>query len=102
MCSCIILVLSTKQKKIVSFQFWLFINVLTSMFYRCFRFEQVELTEFDNVMKWWEGNKGAYPRLARLARKYLAIQATSIASERIFSTGGRVFAPRRGVASVPL
>jgi hypothetical protein len=36
-------------------------------------------------LKWWDVNKGKFPILAQLACKYLSIQATSGASERVFS-----------------
>ena len=43
-----------------------------------------------NILGWWQLNEGAYPTLASLAKKFLAIEATSAASERLFSTAGRV------------
>ncbi|XP_034078778.1 zinc finger BED domain-containing protein 1-like [Gymnodraco acuticeps] len=44
----------------------------------------------DDPLKWWNDNKGQYPRLSMLARKYLCITATSSPSERAFSTGGNI------------
>ena len=43
-----------------------------------------------NILGWWQLKEGAYPTLASLAKKFLAIEATSAASERLFSTAGRV------------
>ncbi|XP_064465294.1 zinc finger BED domain-containing protein 4-like [Ornithodoros turicata] len=46
--------------------------------------------------KWWkEMGQHKYPAVARLARKYLAIPATSASSERAFSAAGSVATPCR-------
>ncbi len=39
-----------------------------------------------NPLYWWKTNSLNYPRLSEVAKKVLAIPATSAASERIFST----------------
>ncbi|XP_073708964.1 E3 SUMO-protein ligase ZBED1-like [Garra rufa] len=44
----------------------------------------------DDPLVWWNENKGQYPKLSLLARKYLCITATSSPSERVFSTGGNI------------
>jgi len=49
----------------------------------------------DASLPWWNERKTKYPVLARLARKYLAFQATSVPSERLFSTAGFVCSPHR-------
>jgi hypothetical protein len=41
-----------------------------------------------DVLDWWKENQKFYPLLAKCAKKYLALQATSCSSERTFSTGG--------------
>ena len=41
-------------------------------------------------LQWWQLHQKTYPGLSKLARKYLSVCATSVPSERIFSTGGRV------------
>ena len=44
---------------------------------------------------WWKANAAKMPLLARVARKYLAVQASSTPSERMFSASGTILAPRR-------
>jgi hypothetical protein len=48
------------------------------------------LTRKVSSMAWWKGNERKFPILAKLARMYLAIQATSAPSERIFSVASRI------------
>jgi hypothetical protein len=42
------------------------------------------------VLPWWKNNGSSFPRVANMAKKYLAIPATSAASERLFSATGRL------------
>ena len=44
---------------------------------------------------WWCRHPFAYPTLARLAKKYLAIPASSAASERVFSAAGNAVTKKR-------
>ena len=37
---------------------------------------------------WWKVNGKRFPRLAKLARRYLCITVTSVSSERVFSAAG--------------
>jgi hypothetical protein len=46
-------------------------------------------------LQWYKIKERTYPKHARLARRYLAIPATSAPCERLFSTGGRVIEKRR-------
>lgn len=46
-------------------------------------------------LQWWKVKERTYSKHARLARRYLAIPATSAPCERLFSTGGRVIEKRR-------
>lgn len=41
-------------------------------------------------LDWWKRHEPNFTRLSRLARKYLAIPATSAPSERVFSVGGGI------------
>lgn len=46
-------------------------------------------------LAWWRENRKKYPVLARLARRFLCLQATSVASERVWSTAGNILTSRR-------
>ena len=46
-------------------------------------------------MKWWKVHEESLPLLSNLARKYLAIPASSTKSERVFSAGGNVVTAKR-------
>ncbi|RXN24549.1 zinc finger BED domain-containing 1-like protein [Labeo rohita] len=39
-----------------------------------------------NPLAWWKHNECKYPHIAKMARHYLAVPATSVPSERVFST----------------
>ncbi|XP_076849420.1 E3 SUMO-protein ligase ZBED1-like [Brachyhypopomus gauderio] len=43
-----------------------------------------------NPLEWWKTQEINFPRLAKLAKKYLCVPASSSPSERAFSTGGNV------------
>ncbi|KAM8733234.1 E3 SUMO-protein ligase ZBED1-like [Acanthopagrus schlegelii] len=49
----------------------------------------------ENPLAWWKENKNEYPLLARLARRYLCVPGTSVASERVFSTAGDIITAKR-------
>ncbi|KAL0225081.1 hypothetical protein RCL1_002993 [Eukaryota sp. TZLM3-RCL] len=49
----------------------------------------------EDLSSWWRARCSSYPTLATLARKYLGIQASSVASERHFSRAGRTLSKNR-------
>lgn len=53
------------------------------------------LTEEIDSLKWWQLNTINYPYLSNLAKKTLAIPASSASSERNFSAAGRFVEERR-------
>jgi len=40
--------------------------------------------------KWWQVNVSSYPNLSRVAKKWLGVVASSVPSERAFSTCGNI------------
>ncbi|KAL3995876.1 N-acetyltransferase 8 [Sarotherodon galilaeus] len=44
----------------------------------------------DDPLTWWKVHNIHFPRLCKMARKYLCVPATSAPSERLFSTGGNI------------
>ena len=51
-------------------------------------------SEYD-VLSFWRFNSAKYPVLSVLARDVLAMQVSSVASESVFSTSGRILDPSR-------
>ena len=49
----------------------------------------------ENPLNWWKKKESKYPRLSVLARKYLSVQASSTASERVFSLMGNILTKKR-------
>jgi hAT family C-terminal dimerisation region len=49
-----------------------------------------------NALEWWRQHVGDYPYLARVARDYLAIPATSVPAERVFSVEADLITKKRG------
>lgn len=52
-----------------------------------------------SAFEWWKNNQNKYPVLSQLARKYLTIPATSVPSERIFSSAGDLIRAKRSCLS---
>lgn len=53
-----------------------------------------------NLLVWWMTNESTYPRIVKLAKRYLAVPATSVPSERIFSTAVDIVTASRSSLSV--
>ena len=51
--------------------------------------------KLNDPLEWWKENQHKFPLLAKLARSYLAVQATSAPSERVFSIASRVISKLR-------
>ena len=47
------------------------------------------------TLKWWSEHANIYPRLAKLAKKYLCTPASSVPSERIWSLAGNILTKKR-------
>ncbi|CAG8785875.1 21103_t:CDS:1, partial [Cetraspora pellucida] len=47
-------------------------------------------TKTTNILEWWKLNKDHFPNLSAMARNFLAIPSTSVASEQMFSCTGRI------------
>ena len=52
--------------------------------------EVVQVDSSFDPLDWWKQYRNKYARVAALARRYLPIPPTSVASERLFSLSGRV------------
>jgi hypothetical protein len=50
---------------------------------------------FTNPLLWWKSNSTQIPTIAKIARKFLCIPATSAPSERVFSVAGLVISKLR-------
>ena len=49
----------------------------------------------EKPLEWWRTHHRSYPRLAKMAQKYLSIVATSVPSERLFSIAGIIVSAKR-------
>lgn len=51
--------------------------------------EECQPMQAADLLSWWKEKRAAFPHLSAIARKFLAVPATSAASETIFSSAGR-------------
>ena len=54
------------------------------------QYEQLNVEKDAEILIWWKVHEPNFPLLSKLARKYLAVPATSTESERLFSFAGLV------------
>lgn len=54
---------------------------------------------YNNPLDWWKENHHRFPVLAKMARIYLAVQATSAPAERVFSRASRLLSSKRSSMS---
>jgi hypothetical protein len=54
------------------------------------QFNEGKLDVKANILMWWKVHAVRFPYLSRLARRYLAMPATSASVERLFSVSGQV------------
>ncbi|KAH0683125.1 hypothetical protein KY289_020877 [Solanum tuberosum] len=52
--------------------------------------DDVEKIKDFNILTWWKASSERYPIVSRIARDILAIPTSTVASESVFSTGGRI------------
>ena len=52
-------------------------------------------THTEQILLWWRANEFQFPILSEMAKKYLAIPATSTPIERLFSELGLLITERR-------
>jgi hypothetical protein len=60
---------------------------------------EIQQPQTADPLIWWRENEARFDGLKRLARKYLAIPATSAPSERVFSLAGNICSRRRASLS---
>lgn len=53
----------------------------------------------DDILHFWRDKRDTLPIMAHVARKVLAVPASSAASERLFSLAGRTIDERRSLLS---
>ena len=53
----------------------------------------------EDPLLWWRKNESRFPHIARLARLFLAVPATSTPSERVFSAAGNIVTKKRSALS---
>ena len=53
------------------------------------------ITKDEDISLWWKEKGSQFPMMKRVARKFLTINATSTASERLFSLAGNIATKKR-------
>ena len=55
--------------------------------------------QYEDPISWWRNNEAKYPNIAKVAKKYLGIPASSAPSERVFSRAAIIL--KRQMARLP-
>ena len=58
-------------------------------------FKEKNISRSADAIEWWKNKAVQYRKMAVLAKKYLAIPATSVPSERVFSKAGELVSAKR-------
>jgi zinc finger BED domain-containing protein 1 (E3 SUMO-protein ligase ZBED1) len=66
---------------------------------QAYKMEEAGPTSMDPIV-YWRKMHSVYPHLAELARKYLAVPATSVPCERLFSVAGNTITEKRNRLSL--
>ena len=53
------------------------------------------LSSDENCLQWWKKNAEHFPTIAKVAKRYFCIPATSVPAERVFSTAGLIINEKR-------
>ena len=57
--------------------------------------KETPLKSSENCLEWWGKNNCTYPNLAKLAKQYLCVPATSVPVEQVFSVAGEIVNTKR-------
>lgn len=60
-----------------------------------YKTKALKAAPYSNPLEWWKDHAMEYPVLALMARHYLAIPATSVACESLFSVAGAIVTKQR-------
>lgn len=63
--------------------------------YFCDALDDAPLDEHFDIISWWKLKAPKYPVLAKMVRDILAVPISTVASESVFSTSGRILSPTR-------
>ena len=66
------------------------------------QFNDGKLGVHSPILKWWKEHAVLFPYLSQVARRYLAMPATSASVERLFSVAGQVVTAKRNSLHVTL